>query len=137
MKTLLILALITTACGSAKEEKITSTNSAQGSSITIEKSTPPVRPLPEVEGFSVQTESMETCVYYGNSLKCETRFYPEMNCQKATVMLRIVENGALWTVKADASVTAGEYIVLRFEELPRGFVTDYSTQSQTSVQCLD
>lgn len=138
MKSLLTLALIMTACGTAGTDKFTGTNTAEGSSITFEKTTPPDRVLPDVEGYTVQRESQETCIWWGGSYKCESRFTAEMNCSKALVMLRIHDGSTLWTVEQSATTVAGEYLVLRFDSVARGKLNDsYSVQSQTSVKCED
>ena len=141
MKVLIIvMALVLTACGSdaGTGEKITGTNTAEGSSITFEKTTPPDRALPDVEGYTVQRESQETCLWWGGSYKCESRFTAEMNCSKAVVMLRIHDGSTLWTVEQSATTVAGEYLVVRFDSVPRGRLNDYySVQSQTAVKCED
>ncbi len=140
MKALLILSLVLTACGTASsgDDKISGTNSAQGSSITFEKTVPPANPLPDMEGYTVQTESQESCLYWNTVTKCESRFTPQMNCESALVMLRIADGQTVYWVEQSTSLTAGEYLILRFDQVPQGKLNSfYSVQSQTAVKCLD
>jgi hypothetical protein len=141
MKSFIALIVLTlTACGtdSTTGDKITGTNTAEGSSITFEKTTPPSRALPDLEGYTVQTESAETCLWWGGSYKCESRFTPQMNCSKALVMLRIHDGSTLWYVEQSVSLVNGEYLIVRFDNVARGKLNDYySVQSQTAVKCED
>jgi hypothetical protein len=141
MKSFIALIVLTlTACGTngTSGDKITGTTTTEGSSITFEKTTPPSRALPDLEGYTVQAESQETCLSWGGSYKCESRFTPQINCSKALVMLRIHDGSTLWWVEQSVELVNGEYLIVRFDSLVRGKLNDYySVQSQTSVKCED
>jgi hypothetical protein len=141
MKSLIFLAFVLTACGTdsgSTGDKVSGTNSAQGSSITFDKTTAPSKALPELEGYTVQTESQESCLVWNTLYKCESRFTAQMNCESALVMLRIHDGSTLWYVEQSAKLTAGEYTIVRFDKAPTGKLNDYySIQSQTAVKCED
>lgn len=130
MKVLIIvMALILTACGDGNEPKtVKSVNTETESTITV------VRNLPALDGYTVIKESTDTCLFNG-SVYCETRFYALSDCSEAIVLLRMVDNGALWQVRETISMVAGQYVLLQFKEQVKGSISDLSPQSEVSFRC--